>query len=191
MPCSVNARSTRVAPDDRHARARPGPPHGRARREGRRVRGPGRRADGDDVCARHELRASSSASSRACLGVDGIRLRDGDDTVLDPEQPQDGEVLMRLRACPLSCVDDEQEEVDPVAPRRSSARTARGGRRRRLQLRADRPEARAARSRGRWRSAPLLLWQPVVSFPVSARTKPRLAVVDVPAVPTVSGIRVA
>ncbi len=60
---------------------------------------------------RHEL-PSFLERELQCLGVDGIRLRDGDDTVLDPEQPQDGEVLMRLRACPLSCVDDEQEEVD-------------------------------------------------------------------------------
>ena len=50
---------------------------------------------GDDRDAGHEL-----LRLRACelerLLVDQIRLRQRDDAVLDPEQPQDREVLVRL-----------------------------------------------------------------------------------------------
>ena len=43
-----------------------------------------------------------------------VGLRHGDDAVLDPEQAQDRQVLVRLRPCALGRVDHEQEEVDPA-----------------------------------------------------------------------------
>ena len=46
------------------------------------------------------------------LVVDEIGLRQRDDAALDAEQPQDREVLVRLRPCALARVDHEQEEVD-------------------------------------------------------------------------------
>ena len=46
------------------------------------------------------------------LGVDRVGLRDGDDALLDAEQPQDREVLVRLRPGALGRVDHEEEEVD-------------------------------------------------------------------------------
>ncbi len=46
------------------------------------------------------------------LLVDDVRLRERDDAALDAEQPEDCEVLVRLRPRALVRVDDEQEEVD-------------------------------------------------------------------------------
>ena len=66
----------------------------------------------DDGRSGHELLRLLDCE-RQCLLVDGVALRDRDDAVLDPEQPQDGEVLVRLRPRALGRVDDEQEEVDP------------------------------------------------------------------------------
>jgi hypothetical protein len=47
------------------------------------------------------------------VGIDCVNLRDGDDAALDAQHAEDGEVLVRLRACALAGVDDEEEEVDP------------------------------------------------------------------------------
>jgi hypothetical protein len=58
--------------------------------------GAGLRADRDDLGTRNEL---------ASLGVHGVRLGHSDDAALDPEQPQDREVLMSLRPRPLAGVD--------------------------------------------------------------------------------------
>ena len=66
---------------------------------------------GDDRGARHELARLIDHKLEGLL-VDRIRLGDRDDTVLDAEQPEDGEVLMGLRPRALSRVDDQQEEVD-------------------------------------------------------------------------------
>ena len=46
------------------------------------------------------------------LGVDGVRLRHGDDAAVDAEQAEDREMLVRLRPRTLAGVDHEQEEVD-------------------------------------------------------------------------------
>ena len=56
--------------------------------------------------------------------VDGIDLRERDDAVLDPEEPQDREVLVRLRPRALAGVDDEEEEVDPGRSRDHRAHEA-------------------------------------------------------------------
>ena len=71
----------------------------------------------------------------------------GDDPALDPEQPEDREVLVRLRLGALGCVDHEQEEVDPARPG-TMLRTNRSWPGRRPATAAARQEARAARSRG-------------------------------------------
>ena len=51
------------------------------------------------------------------LLVDGIGLRQRDHAVLDAEQPQDREVLVRLLPRSLAGVDHEQEEVDAARAR--------------------------------------------------------------------------
>ncbi len=55
------------------------------------------------------------------LLIDGISLRERDDAVLDPEQPQDREVLMRLRPRSLAGIDHEQEEIDAARARNHRA----------------------------------------------------------------------
>ena len=59
-------------------------------------------------------RSSAAAAHVAVdlLGVRRVDLRDRDDPVVDAEEPEDPEVLERLRLGPLTRVDDEQEEVD-------------------------------------------------------------------------------
>ena len=69
-------------------------------------------AHGDDVGAGHEL-AGLVDSKLERVGSDRVSLRDGDDAALDAQHAKDGEVLVRLRACALAGVDDEEEEVDP------------------------------------------------------------------------------
>ena len=72
----------------------------------------GPRADAHDLGAGHELPRLLLASSTV-IRVDGVDLRQRDDAALDAEQPQDREVLVRLRPRALPRVDHEQEEVDP------------------------------------------------------------------------------
>src|SRR6266540_4916901 len=74
--------------------------------------GAGLGAHGHDLGARHELTRLLERELER-LFVDGVRLRHGDDAVLDPEQADDREMLMRLRPGALAGVDHEQEEVDP------------------------------------------------------------------------------
>ena len=50
------------------------------------------------------------------FSVDRIGLCDRDDAVLDPEQREDRQVLVRLRPRSLGRVDDEKEEVDARGP---------------------------------------------------------------------------
>ena len=69
------------------------------------------RADRDDRRARHEL-LRLGARELERLVVDEVALRQRDDAALDPEQPQDREMLVRLRPRALVRVDHEQEEVD-------------------------------------------------------------------------------
>ena len=71
--------------------------------------GPGARRD--DRSSRHELVPLLERKSERLL-VDGVGLRDRDDTVADAEQSQDREVLVGLRTRTLGGVDDEQEQVD-------------------------------------------------------------------------------
>ena len=72
-------------------------------------------ADLDHSRARYEL-PGFALHQLERLRIGRIRFRHRDDAVLDAEQPQDRQMLMRLRACALGRVDDEQEEVDPAGP---------------------------------------------------------------------------
>ncbi len=74
--------------------------------------GAGAGAAGHDRRAGDEL-LGLGARELGELRVDGVGLRQRDDAALDPEQAQDREVLVRLRARALARVDHEQEEVDP------------------------------------------------------------------------------
>jgi hypothetical protein len=58
------------------------------------------------------------------LVVDGVHLGDRDDAVLDPQQPDDREMLVRLRARSLRGVHDEEEEIDPRRSRHHVAHEA-------------------------------------------------------------------
>ena len=78
--------------------------------------GAGLRAHRHHGGAGHELACLFDCELERLL-VDGIRLRHGDDTAVDPEQAQDRQMLVRLRPRALGCVDHEQEEVDPARPR--------------------------------------------------------------------------
>ena len=71
----------------------------------------GHATDRDDGRAGNEL-AELLHRQRQRLLVDDIGLRDGDDALLDAEQPEDREVLVRLRARALGSIDHQQEEVD-------------------------------------------------------------------------------
>ena len=73
------------------------------------------------------------------LLVDGVRLRHRDDAVLEPEQADDREVLVRLRPRALAGVDHEQEEVDPGRARDHVADEALVARGRRSARAAARP----------------------------------------------------
>ncbi len=74
--------------------------------------GAGLGADRDRFGLGHELpRLGERALER--LRLDRIGFRHGHDAAVDPEQPQDREVLVRLRPRALGGVDHEQEEVDP------------------------------------------------------------------------------
>ena len=114
------------------------------------------------------------------LRVDGVGLRHRDDAALDPEQVENREVLVRLRARTLGGVDDEQEEVDPGRPGDHVADEA---------LVAGNIDQREAPSIGKveWRvaevdrdSTRLLLGQPIRVLPGQRPHEPGLAVVDVP-----------
>ena len=140
--------------------------------------GAGLRAHGDDRRARHEL-ARLLERELERLRVDRVRLRHRDDAALDPEQPQDRQVLVRLRPRALGGVDDEQEEVDPgrardhrphepLVPRHVDEREpASVGQLERRVAELDRDPAS------------LLLGQPVGVLAGQRADEPRLAVVDV------------
>ena len=113
------------------------------------------------------------------LGVDRVRLGDRNDAVLDPEQREDREVLVRLRPRALSSVDDEEEEVDPrcardhvpdeplVSRNVDQREPAAVGEDERRVAEVDRDPTLA------------LLGQPVCVLPGQRPDEPRLAVVDV------------
>ncbi len=153
---------------------------GHARKGGAQLVEPGAglRRDGDHFGARDEL-ARLVDRERERLCVDRIGFRDRDDTLVDAEQPQDGEMLVRLRARALLRVDHEQEEVDaggsgdhrahePLVAGHVDEREASPVR----QL--ERGVAQVDRD-----SARLLFGQPVGVLARERAHEPRLAVVDV------------
>ena len=136
------------------------------------------RAHAHDLGSRDELdRLGLGELDR--LVVDGIDLRQRDDTVLDPEQTQDREVLVRLRARALTRIDHEQEQIDPgragdhrahealVARNVDHGEPAPVGKLERRIAEIDRDPASP------------LLGQPVRVLPRQRSHEPRLAVVDV------------
>ena len=76
----------------------------------------GARARRHDGSAGDELLRLDARELERLL-VDRVGLRERDDAVLDPEQAQDREMLVRLRARPLAGVDHEEEEVDAARAR--------------------------------------------------------------------------
>ena len=175
----------REDPVDVEARRPGGVAHGRAVGHPRECRPqivethPGLGADGDDLRLRNELARLVDRDLERLL-VDQVCLRDRDDACLDAEQPQDRDVLERLRSCALGRVDHEQEEVDPGRAgdhRADEALVARH---------VDQREPPPVRQLERRVAevdrdpAPLLLRQPVRVLPRQRPHEPRLAVVDVP-----------
>jgi hypothetical protein len=75
----------------------------------------GARADGDDPRMREELTRFVEREFERLL-VDRVALRHRDHAVLDTEQSQDREVLVRLRPRALRGVDHEQKEIDAGRP---------------------------------------------------------------------------
>ena len=154
-------------------------------RRGRRERGtelvealPGLGADRDDHRTRDELpRLLQHELERVRIGR--VRLRHRHDAVLDPEQPEDRQVLVRLRPGALGCVDHEQEEVDArragdhVADEALVARDVDHGQTPPVRE-LERRVAEVDRD-----PALLLLGQPVGVLSGQRPDEPRLAVVDV------------
>ena len=140
--------------------------------------GPGARARRDHGSAGDELLRLDARELERLL-LDGIGLRQRDDPVLDPEQPQDREVLMGLRPRALAGVDDEEEEVDAARTRDHGADEAL------VPGDVDDREARAVRQLERRVAevdrdpALVLLGQPVGVLAGQRLDERRLAVVDV------------
>ena len=84
---------------------------------------PGARAHRHNGCAGHELLRLGARELERLL-VHEIGLRECDDAAVDPEQPQDREVLVRLRARAFVRVDHEQEQVDARRTRDHGAHEA-------------------------------------------------------------------
>ena len=136
-------------------------------------------ADADDCRLGSEL-ARLLLGKIGGRGVDRIDLRQRYHTAVDPEQPEDREVLVRLRACALAGVDHEQEEIDARRPRDHRADEA---------LVARDVDHRQPSTVGELErrvpevdrdAAPPLLRQPVRVLPRQRANEPRLPVVDVP-----------
>ena len=138
----------------------------------------GPRAHAHDLGAGHELpRLLDRELER--LRVDRVDLRHRDDAALDPEQPQDREVLVRLRPRALAGVDDEQEEVD--ARRAGDHRPHEALVAGHVDDRQPPPVRKLERRVAELDRdpAPLLLGQPVRVLAGQRPHEPRLAVVDV------------
>ena len=136
-------------------------------------------ADRDDLRLGHELLRFRDGELER-LRVDRVGLGHGHDAALDPEQPQDREVLVRLRPRALAGVDHQQEEVDPGRARDHRAHET---------LVTGHVDQRQARSVGQLERrvaerdrdpALLLLGQAVGVLARQRPDEPRLAVVDVP-----------
>ena len=138
----------------------------------------GARARRDHGSAGDELLRLDARELERLL-LDGIGLRQRDDAVLDPEQPQDREVLVRLRPRALAGVDHEEEEVDAARTRDHRADEAL------VPGDVDDREARAVRQLERRVAevdrdpALVLLGQPVGVLAGQRLDERRLAVVDV------------
>src|SRR6185503_12200609 len=133
---------------------------------------------GDHLRPRHEL-ARLLDRELERLRVDGVRLRHRDDSLLDAEEPEDREVLVRLRPGALARVDHEQEQVDPRRPRdhRADEPLVPGHVDEREPPAVGELERRVSeRDRD---PAPALLRQPVGVLARQRLDEPRLAVVDV------------
>ena len=136
------------------------------------------RRDRHNLGPGHEL-ARLLHRERERLLVDRVRLRHRDDALVDPEQPQHGEMLVCLRARSLLRVDDEQEEVDARRPgdHRPHEALVAGN--------VDQGHPAAVRELERRIAevdrdpAALLLRQPVGVLARQGTDEPRLAVVDV------------
>jgi hypothetical protein len=139
---------------------------------------PGLRARGDDGCARDELLRLLDHELHE-FGVDGICLRHGDDAVLDPEQADDGEVLVGLWPRAFAGIHREQKEVDAGGARhhvRNEAFVARhvDEREPAAVCQLERRVAEVDRDPAR-----PFLRQAVRVFPRQGPDEPRLPVVDV------------
>ena len=77
--------------------------------------GSGARARRDDASARHELFRLDARELERLL-VEEVGLRERDDAVLDPEQAQDREVLVRLRPCASPTSMTSRKRSIPLAP---------------------------------------------------------------------------
>ena len=140
--------------------------------------GAGACAHRDDGRAGNELLRLGAGELERLL-VDEVGLRERDDAVLDPEQAEDRQVLVRLRPRALGGVDHEQEEVDagragdhradePLVPGDVDHRQLRAVRQ--LERRVAEVDRDAAR---------VLLRQPVGVLAGQRLDERRLAVVDV------------
>ena len=141
--------------------------------------GAGLGAHRDDLDPRNELARFLDTDLERLL-VDQVCLRHRDDATLDAEQPQDRQVLERLRPRALGCVDDEEEQVDPRGA---------GNHRSHEALVPGDVDEREPPSVGQLEGcvaevdrdpAALLLRQPVRVLAGQGAHEPRLAVVDVP-----------
>ena len=128
--------------------------------------------------ARNELLRLDARELERLL-VDRVGLRQRDDAVLDPEQAQDREVLVRLRARSLAGVDHEQEEVDAARARDHRADEALVARD--VDDREARPVGQLERRVAEVDRDPalVLLGQPVGVLAGQRLDERRLAVVDV------------
>ena len=140
---------------------------------------PGLRARDDHLDAGHEL-PSLLGDELHELGLDRVGLRDRDHAVLDPEQPDDRQMLKGLRPRSLARIDDEEEEVDAARARHHVAHEALVARH--VDEREPAPVREVERCVAEVDGDParLLLGEPVGVFSGQRPDEPRLAVVDVP-----------
>ena len=114
IPRRENERSTKSRVG-RSARSRETPSAARPSAAGSSRPAPVPRAHGNDLRVGDELvRLLQDKLER--LRVDGVRLRHRHDAALDPEQPQDGEVLVRLRTGASPASTTSRKRSIPVAP---------------------------------------------------------------------------
>ena len=138
----------------------------------------GLRARDDHLRAGHEL-PSLLGDELHELRLDRVGLRDRDHPLLDPEQPDDRQMLKSLRAGSLPRVDDEKEEVDTARTRHHVAHEALVARHVDERQPASVGEVERRVAEVDRDPARLFLGQPVGVFPGQRPDEPGLAVVDV------------